>query len=170
MAENDNDGDLLNDEQSAGAGQQADGPAPKRGRPPKAKEVSEQVTYRPGPEGPASIKWRGHTFHANVPKTITSAEHIEAARLNRFFKVGDFGAADAVPSRDEVPLPKTSDQYRAHVVAWMPKMSSAAEMDAKWISEEPLRLACGVGSDDLEWLQSLMAPKHAELRKAAMAV
>ena len=46
--------------------------------------ASEQVTYLPGEHDPPSIKWHGHTFHANVPKAVTKAELIEAARKNRF--------------------------------------------------------------------------------------
>lgn len=133
----------------------------------KAEEaVSEMVTYRPGPEGPASIKWRGKMFHANTPVALTDADHIEAARANKYFKVGEFTTADAVPTTNEPPMPKTSEQYRAHFVAWLSRMASVGEYDARWIGEEPLRQACGVGTDDFDWMQSLAAPKIAELRKA----
>lgn len=165
----------LNGDQSASPEQQTEGVAPKRAyrrrnaEQPEQETVSEQVTYRPGPEGPASTMWHGITFHANVPKTVTHASLIEAARTNRFFKVGEFTAADAVPTTNEAPLPKTSEQYRAHFVGWLPKVSSIAEFDAKWMSEESLRMACGTGSDDLEFMRGLAAPKLGDLRKAMAA-
>jgi hypothetical protein len=166
--ENENPDLLKNGETADSTTQTADG-APRRGRPPKSKETSEQITYRPGPEGPATTKWHGVTFHANVPKTVTHAPLIEAAKLNKFFKVGEFTSADAVATNDRAPLPKTAEQYRAHFVGWLTQVSSIAEFDAKWMSEESLRMACGVGSDDLEMMQGLAAPKLADLRKAGMA-
>ena len=146
---------------------------------PAAELYTEQVTYLPGEGDPASVKWGGITFHANRPKEIEAHAEgspsqrgmhqlIENARKNKFFHVGEFDAANAVEARESASLPKTSDQYRAHVIGWLSKMSSEGELDAKWISEESMRGACGVGSDDLEWLGEKIAPKRFELRKAGL--
>ena len=146
---------------------------------PAAELYTEQLTYLPGEGDNASTKWAGITFHANKPKTLEAHAEgtpqqrlmhqiIEAARKNKFFHVGEFDPANAVDAHETTVLPKTSDQYRAHVVGWLPKMASEGELDAKWISEESLRGACGVGSDDLDWLGALIAPKRHELRKSGM--
>lgn len=126
------------------------------------------ITYTPGPHDPTSVKWAGITFHANVPKMVNDADHLERARSNKFFKVGEFTAADAVATRDEAPSPKTSDQYRAHAVAWFKTMQSVDDLDRKWQAEETLRMSCGVGMDDIEYLAGLSGPLRAELRKRDM--
>ena len=138
--------------------------------PAETEAVSETVTYLPGPEGPASTKWMGHVFHANAPKTVTNALLIEKARTNRHFKVGAFDPAkDTVETVEAAPGPKTSDQYRAHAVAWLKKMQSVDDLDRKWASEEVLRIKCEVGTDDIDFLRDLFEPYRAELRKREMA-
>lgn len=129
---------------------------------------SEQVTYVPGPEDPVSVQWAGHIFHANVPKAVENAEVIASARLNKFFKVGEFKPGDAVPTRDEPQEPKTPEQYRAHAIAWLKTMQTVNQLDEKWQGEETLRMKCGVGTDDIELLMGLFQPKRAELRKRDM--
>jgi hypothetical protein len=127
--------------------------------------VSEQVTYIPRDGDPAKVTWRGLVFHANAPKTLTDAAHIEAARNNKWFKVGPFDpATDGVPSEASLQ-PKTPEQYRAHAIEWFKKAKSVDEIDTKWTQEETLRMACGVGSDDLEYLMGLFTPMRGELRK-----
>jgi hypothetical protein len=159
---------------------------PRRGRPPKsqpaegaseaAQPYTETVTYLPGKEDPPETKWGSITFHANVPKEINAhaegtpherAMHaiIERARSNKFFHVGEFDAAKAVAVREKVTPPKTSEQYRAWVVGWLPGVSSVGELDHKWMSEEGLRIACEVGADDIDFLNTLIAPKRHELSK-----
>ncbi len=146
-----------------------DKPAEKAGEKQSA-EAGEMVTYLPQEGDPPSTKWRGIVFHANVPKRITDASHLAAARLNRFFKVGAFDPeVDRVPTEYE-KAPKTSEQYRAHCIAWLPKMSSVDQLDTKWASEETLRMDCDVGTDDIDYLQHLIAPKRAELKKAGLPV
>lgn len=140
--------------------------------------VSEQVTYLPGPEDPVSVKFAGHVFNANVPKTIEgdhdadpktrayqNAQLIEKARRNKFFKVGDFNAARDGVAVEQQEKPSSAEQYRAHAVKWLQKVESVDELDTKWIAEEPLRAACEVGLDDLDYLGSIFGPKRAELRK-----
>ena len=130
---------------------------------------TEQVTYTPGPDDPTSVKWHGYTFHANVPKAVANADLVERARGNKFFKVGEFTESDVVTTREEPPAPKTAEQYRAHAVAWFKQMQSVEQLDTKWQGEETLRMSCGVGSDDLEYLGHLSGPLRAELRKRDMA-
>lgn len=135
----------------------------------KAAPAGEQITYLPGPEDSPMVKWGGHTFHANLPKMVNDTALVERARGNRFFKVGAFVASDAVATRDEPVSPKTPEQYRAHAIGWLKTMTSVDELDRKWAGEETLRMACGVGSDDLEYLSELFAPIRSDLRKRDMA-
>jgi hypothetical protein len=140
------------------------------GDKPETEAVSETVTYLPGPEGPTMTKWMGQVFHANAPKIVTNPQLIDKARANRSFKVGPFDPAkDTVETVEPVPGPKTSDQYRAHAVAWLKTMQSVDELDRKWAGEEVLRIDCEVGTDDIDLLRSLFDPKRSELRKREMA-
>ena len=77
-------------------------------------DEGEDLTYIPGSEDPPTCKWRGREFRANVPMRIKDKSLIEAARTNRFFRVGGVG-----PEPGDNDPPKTAVQYRAHVVAWM---------------------------------------------------
>ena len=131
--------------------------------------ASEQITYLPAEGDPTSVKWMGHMFHANVPKTVTNAALIEKAKTNKFFKIGAFDPATDAVKVEETTEPKTPEQYRAHAVAWLKRIKSVDALDLKWQSEETLRIACEVGSDDIEYLMSLIEPKRAELRKAEQA-
>lgn len=160
--------DLLNGDPNAQAGADPNttegAPAARRGRPPKPKP--ENVTYRPGEQDPPSVKWRGRTFHANVPVWIDDADFIEAARNNRHFFVGEFDQdKHGVPTVEQPSRPKTSEQYRVHFVNWLRTVTSVDELDTKWQAEETLRLACEVGSDDIDYMMTLFGPKRAELRK-----
>ena len=60
-------------------------PAPADEAPPAGED---HVTYLPGEGDPPTTTWRGEEFRANVPVRITDPDHIEAARTNRFFRVG----------------------------------------------------------------------------------
>jgi hypothetical protein len=147
---------------------------------PAAEAYTEQVTYLPGEGDNPSIKWGGITLHANVPKELEAHAEgtpqqrlmhglIERARTNKFFHVGEFDAKNAVATQEQFAQPKTPEQYRAHVVRWLPNVMSEGELDHKWMSEEPLRQACGVGADDLDWLSTFIAPKRHELHKQGQA-
>jgi hypothetical protein len=129
--------------------------------------ISEQVTYRPDEHDPVQVVLAGHTFHANLPLTLSmKASWFERLRNNRFFKVGPFDPkTDAVKVKPAVPSPKTPEQYRAHAVEWFKTVPSVEALDTRWAQEEILRLACGVGADDLDYLATLFRPKRAELRK-----
>lgn len=135
--------------------------------PPVARQPQD-VTYVPGPSDPASVTWRGQVFYANTPKTISDPAHLDAAAGNRFFKVGVFDRNEA--SQVQAPdMPKTSEQYRAHVIRWLTRVGTVGELTQRWEVEEPLRIACDVGTDDIEFLMGLIGPKREELRKVEMA-
>lgn len=130
-----------------------------------AKSASEQVTYLPGEGDQVQTSVAGIVFHANVPREVTNPAVIAMARANRFFKVGDFDPkSDRVPAEETIS-PKTSEQYKAHAAAWFKAATSVEQLDTKWEQEETLRMSCGVGSDDFDYLMSLFQPKRAELRK-----
>lgn len=135
--------------------------------------VTEMITYVPGPMDPSTIKWCGHTFHANVPKEITgradgsererlSAHLIERARENKFFTVGN-----AKPKRDVMPMPTTAEAYRAYLVDWLkdPSIEHVEQLIARFAQDRNLRAACEVGSDDYSYIATLFLPKLHELTR-----
>jgi hypothetical protein len=136
--------------------------------------VTETITYVPGNGDPTSIKWCGHTFHANVPKEITGhasgAERdrlnmhlIERARENKSFQVGN-----ARPKRDVITEPKTAEEYRAYVVGWLKEtpFAHADDLIRRFAKDRELQAACEVGSDDFSWIATLFMPKLHELARA----
>lgn len=150
--------------------------------------VEEQVTYTPGKEDLPTTMWGGVKFTANVPVTIkghsgdpkkgeckpherANYELIEKARRNKYFRVGAFDPQkDSVPVRETGKLPETPDQYRAHAIEWAKQIASTTgstigQFNAKWEDEEGLRIKCGVGTDDLELLNSVIGPLRAELQR-----
>lgn len=136
--------------------------------------VTETITYVPGEGDPSSIKWCGHTFQANMPKDITghaegsereklNMQLIERARDNKHFLVGN-----ARVKRDALTEPKTAQEYRAYMVAWLkePSLDHAEALIARFAKERELREACEVGGDDYSYLETLFMPKLHELAKA----
>lgn len=128
-----------------------------------AARASEPVTYLPQDGDPAKTRWRGTMFHANIPVAISDPDMLAAARSNKFFHVGE-GAPHVVV--EETLEPKTPEQYRAHVVGWLKTVETMRELDDKWEAEEVLRIHVGAGTDDIEYLKTLLGPKREELRKA----
>lgn len=138
-----------------------------RGRPPNIKPDEtgfdgEDVTYIPGREDPPIAKWRGYEFMANVPLKIMDRDLIESARGNRFFRVGDQAPSGALNEP-----PKTSMQYRAHVLAWINAISTIDEMAKRWSADARLRTECEVGDDDIAWLGTLVEPRLHKMRMEA---
>ena len=128
--------------------------------------MTEQITYLPGEEDPPKVLWNGITFYANMPRAVSDPRMIEQARANPFFHVGAFDPdKHSVKLRAQTKEPKTPEQYRAHAVAWLNKVESVADLDARWAREEVLRIQCGVGADDLDFLSHLFRPKRGELEK-----
>lgn len=140
--------------------------------------VTETVTYVPGPMDPSQVAWAGHTFHANVAKEIRghaagtereklNASLIESARVNPRFTVGG-----AKPKRNAAKEPTTPEEYRAYFVEWMNQPFQNAEpgkcadgLIARLAKDRDLQVACGVGTDDFEFMGTLFMPKVHELAK-----
>ena len=127
----------------------------------KEKDPGELVMYCPGAGDPTVTKWRGVEFKANVPVRIFDADHIEAARLNKTFSVGNSGPDDTA-----VGPPETAMQYRGHVVDWLKTVDSVDALAAKWAADRDLRGRCEVGLDDINYLGTIVEPKLHALRMA----
>ncbi len=122
-------------------------------------DEGEMVTYLAGEGDPASVKWRGVEFKANAPQRIKDPSHIEAARANRFFRVGDENKE--TPNR---PIEDAMD-YRAHVVEWMRGVTTVEELVKSWAADRSLRVKCETGEDDIRFLGTLIEPKLRDMRK-----
>lgn len=150
---------------------QGDAAAPEvAGNAPKAKPEALQpvnVTYVPGPEDPPKVRWGGKVFHANLPLPVDSPVLLAKAKDNPWFHVGD-GPVPVVRAK-AMGTPRTAEQYRAHVVAWLKAMLGTQELDARWAAEETLRMSCGVTPEDLDYLATLLLSKKGELAKAEAA-
>jgi hypothetical protein len=140
---------------------------------PTVEPVTETITYTPGQNDPAVVKWCGQTFHANVPKDITGHAEgsvkeqlnfhlIQSARDNKHFKVGN-----AKPKRDPAALPTTAEGYRSYMVEWLkdPSIQHADELIARFARDRELQATCEVGSDDYSYLSTLFMPKLHELAR-----
>lgn len=152
-----------------------DAPRP-RGRPPgsgvKSEKKTLMVTYKPGPSDPTETVWNGHKFSANVPRPVTVVTDdkgvpnphsmIELAKGNPWFEVEGHDKK-ALPDPGE---PKTPEAYKAYAVNWFKTARTATDFESRWDDEEGMRERAGVGSDDIEWLNSLSVPRLAELKKA----
>lgn len=136
--------------------------------------VTESITYLPGEGDPVTTTWCGHTFRANVPKDITGNPDgtdreqlnyhlIERARDNPSFKVGD-----ARPKRKGGETPKTADEYRAYMAAWLQDISiqHADQLIARFARDRELQAACDVGSSDFAIIATLFMPKLHDMAKA----
>lgn len=153
---------------------------------PPAEAYSETLTYVAGEGDPPFVKWGGQTFHHNTPKELkahaegTERERmnhslIESARGNKHFKVAGKLAKHAI---DPATTPKDSAQYRAHVVKWLTEIkadkeghlnddSSHTEAIVKaWAKDKALREACEVGTDDLDYIGTLLMPLLYDCAKA----
>lgn len=63
-------------------------------------------------------------------------------------------------------LPTTSEQYRGYALAWFKTQDDSEEMDRRWKEEAELRVKCGCGTDDEEYLATFYNPIHAQLKAA----
>lgn len=134
-----------------------------QGAAPKVEPVN--ITYLPREGDPAKTEWNGHVFHANVPVPVRHPGMIEQAKGNPWFRV-EGEAKGSVASSGE---PETAEDYRAYAVLWLKDVRSYAEMVRRWDAEQPMREACGVGTDDYDYLESVFGPKRAELKRASEA-
>lgn len=136
-------------------------PAPATAPPPPPPDGVD-VTYLPNEGDPHTTKWRGVEFKANLPVRLMDKDHIEAARTNRFFRVG----LDEPPgsTRGYSGPPKTAMEYRGRVVAWIKTVETVDQVAAHWAADRALRAACEVGQDDISYLGTLVEPKLKALR------
>lgn len=149
------------------------------GRPSNAElaaraTVSEQseipsITYIPQNDGdPSNTLWNRHRFRANVPVIVkdvkgglTALEMVDLAKGNPHFAVEGFEQARGTPS-----VPETPEQYRSYAIGWIRISTSSREMASRWRSEDDLRIQCGCGDDDLEYIQSIYRPRLAILKES----
>lgn len=137
--------------------------------------VKESVTYIPGEGDPATVKWCGHTFRANVPVPIEGHPEgserqrlnhhlIESARNNPSFRL----SSEKGPRKSKNALPKNEDEYKAHVVRWMqdPSIDSAQALIERFAKDRQLQIDCEVGSEAFAWIRDLFMPKLSDLAKA----
>lgn len=126
----------------------------------KVTEAAPRVTYLPGDGDPAVTKYRGITFKAHQPTEVTK-EIVDAVRGNRFFQIGDEPVQQAATD-----LPKTHEQYRAWVINWMKDVSTVRDLIRHWTEDQSLRHTCEVGSDDMNYLGTIIAPKVEGMRRS----
>jgi len=120
------------------------------------------VTYIPQEGDPAHVTWNGHTFHANKPVRLKHPDMIDKAKGNPWFSVE--GHDRAAKSADK-GMPTDWESYRRYAIQWFKDVRSSSAMVRRWEDEESLRDKCGVGTDDLEYLNKLYAPRLAELKR-----
>ena len=125
------------------------------------KEPGEDIFYLPGEGDPHTVKWRGVEFKSNVATRVTDKELIEAARANRFYRVGN----DAPNMGAFVGPPKTAMEYRSYVVDWIKGCETVDQVAAHWAADRDLRGKCEVGNDDISFLGTLVEPKLRALRQ-----
>lgn len=126
------------------------------------------ITYIPlHPGDPADTLWNRHRFRANVavvPQDVkgglSAEEMVEAARGNPWFAVEGEEQAKATPV-----IPETPEQYRSFAVAWIRLATDSKEMARRWRSEDDLRVQCGCGDDDVEYIQTIYRSRHALLKE-----
>lgn len=140
-----------------------DDPKPKGKDKPKPVYEGEDVTYTPGKGDPETVTWRGVEFTAGKPVRIKEMLHIDAARGNKHFRIGD-GKSESELDKE----PEDAVEYRAHVWRWIngPGMTRIDAICQKWSSESELRKKCEVGVDDVKMLGTLIEPKMKQLRMA----
>jgi hypothetical protein len=132
------------------------------------REKTPSITYTPiHPGDPADTLWNRHRFRANIPVApqdvkggLSAIEMVELAKSNPWFAVEGEEQARATPI-----VPETPEQYRSYAVAWIRLSTSTKEMSSRWRSEDDMRVQCGVGDDDIEYIQGIYRPRLAILKE-----
>lgn len=150
--------------EAPGQGAEASG-SPRRpgGRPkgsknkPKGEVVLEQATSDQPPEP------------AEGPQRMTEAELING--LKPLTVVADEAEREAQERQAEKPqepvLPKNSDQYEAHALAYIAAATVADDLDKRWRSEKDLRTNCMIESGAYGRCYDAWKAKLTELRGKA---
>lgn len=152
---------------------QTQNPSAQTPKPPRAAAKTDKkklmVTYKPQPGDPSEVKWNGHIFHANVPRPVIDDGNphgmVALAKGNMCFEVEGHDKKAA----PDPGAPKTPEEYRVYAINWFKKARSADEFEQRWDDEEEMREEAGVGTDDVEWLNSIGGPILADLKKADQA-
>lgn len=133
-----------------------------------------KVTYAPiDAADPVRTKMAGLSFEANVPREVNESTHPEAARnarVNPWFKIE--GEPDTAPQKNRggrPANPKTAEDYRAWAIGWINRAEDARSLRERWEAEQKMREACGVGEDDLDFIELIMQPRlhHLDMADAA---
>ena len=154
-----------------------------------------RYAYTPrDPTSPSIMKWNGIEFRANVfidfnpikhsyfvpitrtwvdetsqrvmsVTTETRMSMLEIARSNPDFTI-EGEEKGSVPRTGKGKAPKTPEEYRAHAMAWIVAAKGMDDLE-RWDDEEALREKCGVGDDDLKFLQPHFDAKHKQLSVVA---
>jgi hypothetical protein len=135
---------------------------------PKPK-TQPKITYAPVSESaPYETIWNKHRFRANIPTAVrdvvggnTAAQMIESAKTNPDFMVEGFPRA--IPRALD---PETPEQYKTYAVGWIRHSINSVELMRRWKNERDLREECGVGTDDEEYLHSILNPRHSLLKES----
>jgi hypothetical protein len=121
------------------------------------------VVYTPLDDGdPHVTSCRGVRFKANIAQPVRDPVLIDLLKANPWFEVEGFEKATRPDGRG---MPTTPEQYRRHSTQWFPLAQSYDEFQLRWRAEEKLREKCGVGEDDLAWLETIADPILFELKK-----
>jgi hypothetical protein len=128
-----------------------------------------KITYAPVSESaPYETIWNKHRFRANIPVVVrdvvggnTAAQMIESAKGNIDFMVEGFPRAAPRPIDPETP-----EQYKTYAVGWIRHSNNSVELMRRWKNERDLREECGVGTDDEEYLHSILNPRHSLLKES----
>jgi hypothetical protein len=156
-----------------------------------------KVTYTPrDPSSPAEMVWNGVKFRAHVPVELNPVKHsyfipivkkwvdpltqrtmslateervlmVDVARGNADFVV-EGSEPTVAPKAGKAKPPKTSEEYRAHAVAWINAAQSIDDLE-RWNDEEQMRETCGCGEDDERFLQPMFDAKFKQLSAAEVA-
>lgn len=147
------------------------------------------VTYMPREGDLAHTKLKGGiVLRAGEPREIHDPELCAILPKNPWFKCEGKGVDDGEQTKklaaraetggwDKRRKPKTAEDYRAYAISWinesMPDESDddgeraaancKAAMRKRWDDEAQMRVACGVGEDDLDQINGIYGPKLAQL-------
>lgn len=113
-------------------------------------------------------------WHEGVLQTdgTMQTKHVEKpmpmyklAGTNPRFSVNGKRPAEQV--KGSMRLPTDSTTYRAFAMNWIMRTNTAEELEARWKHESALREECGIGPEDIQWLEPFIEGAKLQLRAAA---